>query len=159
MSGQPATTPDMLVAQIEANRQRAAEETLKLSQSLSAIRQDNAEAFQEISATLTGLQRAVSTIQTGNTPGPVNPAEVAQALCDPASRKEATQAFGLPWLLETKEKKLWPTSALEDDEFMTYLLPLCLLHPYLLQLPGCWPLQINQPLLTRQHLTCCLLTR
>ena len=51
MSGQP--TPDVLVAQIEANRQRAAEDSAKLTQSINTLRQDYAETFQQITDSLT----------------------------------------------------------------------------------------------------------
>ena len=125
MSGQPATiTPDILVAQIEANRQRAAEDSAKLTQSINSIRQDNAEAFQQIADTLTELKGSFSAANPGSTLGPVAPAEVAQALCDPAARKKAIQAFGLAWLMQTRENKLWPSSALEDDQFMEEYLEL-----------------------------------
>lgn len=35
---------------------------------------------------------------------------------------ESAQAFGFSWLLETKDNKLWPSSALEDEVFMLYYL-------------------------------------
>ncbi|KAL3153227.1 hypothetical protein ABBQ38_011977 [Trebouxia sp. C0009 RCD-2024] len=108
----------MLATQVEANRKLAAEDHSKLKQSVSQLRQENAEAFIEISATLADLKRAVCAAKTGYTPGPVDLNDVAQALCDPDFRKEAIRAYGLTWLLETKEQKLWPPSAFDDEDFM-----------------------------------------
>ncbi|KAL3139266.1 hypothetical protein ABBQ32_006031 [Trebouxia sp. C0010 RCD-2024] len=116
--GQAAPTQDMLLTLIEPNRLRATKEVSKLRQSFSGMRQDDAAAFEALSTTLSELQRTVSAVKAGNTPGPIDQIGVADALCDPAARKQAIRAYGLPWLLKTKEQKLWPPSAFDDEDFM-----------------------------------------
>ena len=43
---------------------------------------------------------------------------VAEALRDPAAQQEATKKFGIQWLIETREKDLWPADGYQGDGFM-----------------------------------------
>ena len=53
---------------------------------------------------------------------PTDPEAVKHILRDPAARMESARAFGFSWLMETKDNKLWPSSALVDEPFMLYYL-------------------------------------
>lgn len=56
--------------------------------------------------------------------GPTNKAGVAKELRDKASLQQAFKDYRLPWLFEVKEKGLFPSVALRDDDFWEYYLEL-----------------------------------
>ena len=61
---------------------------------------------------------------SGKTPGPTEPDGAAQALRDPAARQIAIKEYGIAWLIDVKDKHLWPASALHDDDFLSQYLEL-----------------------------------
>ena len=126
-SGEPHTL-ETLTAQVHVNYDKAQLEVNNLKQTLSGIRQDTAEQQAEqqtfkrdLMTAVTELKQSVAALRTakdGRPPGPTDSDGVAKALRDSAARQEATKIFGIRWLIETKEKDLWPADALKDDEFM-----------------------------------------
>ena len=46
------------------------------------------------------------------------PEGVAKALRNPEARQEATKAYGIQWLTDSKETELRPADALKDNQFM-----------------------------------------
>ena len=49
---------------------------------------------------------------------------LAHALRDPAARQKAIKEYGIAWLIDAKDKQLWPASALHDDDFFIQYLEL-----------------------------------
>ena len=130
MEQPPPTDIPFMFAVVEANRKESEEVYSKVSVDIGNFRQDAAETFQQVkdlSDTVKDLSEPVADIRKAVTAGnpvqpPTDPEAVKHALRDPAARMESARAFGFSWLTETKDNKLWPSSALEDEPFMLYYL-------------------------------------
>ena len=70
------------------------------------------------------LTASVAGASTCNNQGPTDHEGVAYALRDPAARQKAIKEYGISWLIDAKDKQLWPASALHDDDFLIQYLEL-----------------------------------
>ena len=117
-------TVETLAALVKTNYEKGQFEIGNLKATLGDIRQDMAEQHtlnRDLMTAMTELKQSVDALRTakaGRPPGPTDSEGVAEALRDPAARQEATKTFGIQWLIETKEKDLWPADAYQDDNFM-----------------------------------------
>ena len=110
----------------QVNHDKAQLAVNSLKQTLGGVRQETAEQQAEqqtfnrdLMTAMTELKQSVAALRTaqdGRPPGPTDSDGVAEALRDPAARREATRTFGIQWLMDTKE--MWPADTLKDDEFM-----------------------------------------
>ena len=83
---------------------------------------DLSESVKDLSESVADLRKAVTTGNPAPVQPPTDPEGVKHALRNPATRMESARTFGFSWLMETKDNKLWPTSALEDEAFMLHYL-------------------------------------
>ena len=103
---------------MKADKEKVNERLAHVDETLSSLRQD----FAEVAASVASLAE-VAKSASGKTPGPTDPDGVAQALRDPA-RQKAIKEYGIAWLIDVKDKHLWPAPALHDDDFLSQYLEL-----------------------------------
>ncbi|DBA79948.1 TPA: hypothetical protein ACH3X1_008153 [Trebouxia sp. C0004] len=118
-----ALSLEILGTQIKADQQRVNERVTEFGNVLSSLRQNGAEqraVDQQLAASVADIVKSA----TGKPSGPTDAQGAVHALRNPASRQEAVQLYGAQWLVEVKEKQLWPTSALHDDDFFAQYLEL-----------------------------------
>ena len=117
-------TLETLTAQVKVNYDKAQLETGKLKEAMGSMRQDMAELHhlnQDPMTAMTELKQstaALSAAKAGRPLGPTDSEGVAEALRDSAARQEATKKYGVQWLIDTKERELWPAEALRDVHFI-----------------------------------------
>ena len=104
---------EIVATQVTANQQKVNEQFAGVNNALSLVRQEVAE-----------LTASVAGASTCNNQGPTDHEGVAYALRDPAARQKAIKEYGISWLIDAKDKQLWPTSALHDDDFLIQYLEL-----------------------------------
>ncbi|KAL0027740.1 hypothetical protein WJX77_002195 [Trebouxia sp. C0004] len=111
--GAPVTL-EFLATQVKADEAKVNERFAHNEETLSFMRQNIAEIAASV-ASIAELAKSASS----KTSGPTDPDGVAQALRDPAARQKAIKEYGIAWLIEVRDKHLWPSSALHDDDFLT----------------------------------------
>ena len=78
-------------------------------------------AFAEIATGLEEIRHTVAAAVAGKQP-PMDREGVAEALRDSATRIASSREYGIQWLIDVKDKGLWPMAALSDEPFMARFL-------------------------------------
>ena len=121
----PHITLQNLAGAIEANRLRADEGLQETREAISEQLQEQKEvmlAIQQLTHKCYGFQGDMAALLQANPGvkifGPEVPEAIEHALRDRPAREAALKTYTLEWLSQTREKGLWPRSALEDIDFM-----------------------------------------
>ena len=121
----PHITLQNLAGAIEANRLRADEGLNETREAISEQLQEQKEvtlAIQQLTNKIYGFQGDMAALLQANPGlkifGPEAPEAIDHVLRDRPAREVALKTYTLEWLTQTRDKGLWPRSALEDIDFM-----------------------------------------
>ena len=101
---------EIVATQATANQSKVNEQISGVNDAMSLICQKVAE----LTASVADIAGAIAC----KNPGPTDHEGVARALRNPAARQKAIKEYGIAWLIDAKDKQLWPASALHDDDFL-----------------------------------------